>query len=144
VDTVDQVLINGSAETGNAIAFELLASDASRLNGSITRPLEGFRNTTVHAVAAIGNPKRFFDLLQGHGIQVIEHSHPDHATLSKADLEFGDEFEVFMTEKDAVKLGRKLADKYWFVPVDLSMDAVKSSELIDRIDSRLHIGGDTA
>ena len=144
LDTVDQVLINGTAEMANAITFELLASDASRLNGSITRPLEGFRNTTVHAVAAIGNPQRFFDLLRGHGIQVIEHSHPDHATLNKADLDFGDEFEVFMTEKDAVKLGRNLADKYWHVPVDLSMDAVKSSELIDRIESRLHSCGETA
>jgi len=144
LDTVDQVLVNGSAEMENAIAFELLASDASRLNGSLMRPLEGFRNTTVHAVAAIGNPKRFFDLLRGHGIQVIEHSHPDHAILGKADLEFADKFEVFLTEKDAVKLGRNLADKYWFVPVDLSMDAVKSSELIDRIVDRLHTCGDSA
>ena len=144
LDTVDQVLVNGTAELANAIAFELLANDASRLNGSLTRPLEGFRNTTVHAVAGIGNPGRFFDLLRGHGIQVIEHSHRDHAALTKADLDFGDEFEVFMTEKDAVKLGRKLADKYWFVPVDLSMDPVKSSELIDRIDSRLRTCGDTA
>jgi tetraacyldisaccharide 4'-kinase len=87
----------------------------------------------VHAVAGIGNPKRFFDLLRGFGIQVIEHSFPDHAVITQAELKFGDDFEVFMTEKDAVKLGRKLIDRYWFVPVDLIMDAAKSSALIEQI-----------
>ena len=75
---------------------------------------------------------------------MIEHSHPDHAALTKVDLEFADEFEVFMTEKDAVKLGQSLADKYWFVPVDLNMDPVKNTELIDRIENRLHARGDSA
>jgi tetraacyldisaccharide 4'-kinase len=121
----------------NAIAFELQASDACRLNGSLARPLQGFKDTTVHAVAGIGNPKRFFDLLRGHGIQVIEHGFPDHASITQADLQFGDDFEVFMTEKDAVKLSRKISDRYWFVPVDLIMDAEESGALIDRIEACL-------
>ena len=135
--SVDQVLINGDADIPDAISFDLLANDASRLNGSLDRPLQGFKDKTVHAVAGIGNPKRFFDLLRTHGIQVIEHSLQDHAAIKKSDLDFGDNFDVFMTEKDAVKLGRDLSDKVWFVPVDLSMDAVKATEFIDQIESRL-------
>jgi tetraacyldisaccharide 4'-kinase len=131
--SVDQVLVNGSTDMPNAISFELQATDACRLNGSLARPLQRFKDTTVHAVAGIGNPKRFFDLLRGFGIQVIEHSFPDHAVITQAELKFGDDFEVFMTEKDAVKLGRKLIDRYWFVPVDLIMDATKSSALIEQI-----------
>jgi len=137
LNSVDQVLVNGSTEMANAIAFELQASDACRLNGSLARPLQGFKDTTVHAVAGIGNPKRFFDLLRGHGIQVIEHGFPDHASITQADLQFGDDFEVFMTEKDAVKLSRKMPDRYWFVPVDLIMDAEESGALIDRIEACL-------
>ena len=134
LNSVDQVLVNGVTEVPNAIAFELQASDACRLNGSLARPLQGFKDTTVHAVAGIGNPKRFFDLLRAHGIQVIEHGFPDHAAITQADLQFGDDFEVFMTEKDAVKLSRKMSDRYWSVPVDLVMDADKSSALMDRIE----------
>ena len=137
LESVDQVLINGLTEMPNAITFELRASDACRLNGSLARPLQGFKDTTVHAVAGIGNPKRFFDLLRGYGIQVIEHSFPDHAAITQADLQFGDDFQVFMTEKDAVKLSRKLSDKYWFVPVDVNMDVTKSTALIERIEVRL-------
>ena len=143
---VDQILINGrkgdnvaelTAVEQNAIEFELVAREVSRLNGSLTRPIEGFSGTTVHAVAAIGNPARFFDMLRAHGIQVIEHAFQDHARLSVSDLRFGDDFEVLMTEKDAVKLDATSSDKYWTVPVDLEIDPVLSSPWLKQIESRL-------
>ena len=149
LEDVEQVLVNGelrgteyeltSAEQ-NAISFELVASEACRLNGSLTRPIGRFAGTTVHAVAAIGNPRRFFDLLRGQDIQVIEHAFPDHAAVSRKDLEFGDDFEVFMTEKDAVKLGRDSRDNLWYVPVELRMDPVHAGPLIEQIESRLRAG----
>jgi tetraacyldisaccharide 4'-kinase len=143
---VDQVLINGrrgdnvaerTAVEQNAIEFELVAREITRLNGSLTRPIGGFSGTTVHAVAAIGNPARFFDMLRAHGIQVIEHAFQDHARLSVNDLRFGDDFEILMTEKDAVKLDATSSDKYWTVPVDLEIDPVLSSPWLEQIESRL-------
>jgi tetraacyldisaccharide 4'-kinase len=137
LDSVDQVLLNGASDMSTGLEFRLIANDAHRLNRSLARPLQGFKDTTVHAVAGIGNPRRFFDLLRAEGIQVIEHSFPDHAAMTKADITFGDDFDVFMTEKDAVKLGRDLSDKHWFVPVDLRMDPVKATEFIEDIEGRL-------
>jgi tetraacyldisaccharide 4'-kinase len=153
LDEVDQVLVNGTLKGSeydltvaeqNAVPFELVAVDACRLNGSLARPIGRFRDTTVHGVAAIGNPQRFFDLLRGHGIQVIEHVFPDHSVLSRKDLDFGDDFAVFMTEKDAVKLGRNAKDKFWYVPVELKMDPVHAAPLVGQIESRLRArqGGD--
>ena len=149
LDSVEQVLVNGSVSVGkrelttaeqNAISFELVADEVTRLNGSLVRPTMRFAGTTVHAVAAIGNPQRFFDLLRAQGIQVIEHSFPDHAAITAADLEFGDEFEVFMTEKDAVKLSRNMKDKFWFVPVELRMDPLDAAPLLEQIESRVRGG----
>jgi tetraacyldisaccharide 4'-kinase len=143
---VDQILINGkttgdagetTAVEQNAIEFELVAHEVSRLNGSLTRPIEGFAGTTVHAVAAIGNPARFFDMLRAHGMQVIEHAFQDHARLSDSQLRFGDDFEVLMTEKDAVKLDAAISDKFWTVPVDLQIDPVISGPWLEQIESRL-------
>jgi tetraacyldisaccharide 4'-kinase len=143
---VDQILINGKGVRDsehatvveqNAIEFELAASEVSRLNGSLTRPIGGFSGTTVHAVAAIGNPARFFDMLRAHGMQVIEHAFQDHARLSGSELKFGDDFEVLMTEKDAVKLEAEISDKYWTVPVDLHIDPVISGPWLAQIESRL-------
>jgi tetraacyldisaccharide 4'-kinase len=144
---VDQLLVNGPMRMSgdlpvaeqNAVEFELLATEACRLNGSLVRPIERFAGSTVHAVAAIGNPARFFDLLRSFGIQVLEHSFVDHAALVQKDIEFGDEFAVFMTEKDAVKFGRKISDKFWFVPVEFHIDPVFALPIIGQIESRLEL-----
>lgn len=143
---VDQVLVNGKTAAvddqlttveQNAIDFRLVASEVSRINGSLTRPIDRFAGTTVHGVAAIGNPGRFFDTLRAHGMQVIEHAFRDHARLSRSDLEFGDDFDVLMTEKDAVKLDAGLPDRFWTVPVELEIDPVISRPWLEQVASRL-------
>jgi tetraacyldisaccharide 4'-kinase len=145
LDSVDQVLVNGkfasdedlTAVEQNGIGFQLAASEVRRINGSLTRPIERFAGTTVHGVAAIGNPSRFFDTLRAHGMQVIEHAFRDHARLRRGDLEFGDDFDVLMTEKDAVKLAAPLPDKFWEVPVELGIDPLVSGPWLEQVKSRL-------
>lgn len=142
---VDQVIVNGRPPGGerltdveqNAIEFRLVASDAVKLDGSLTRPLSGFAGRTVHAVAAIGNPQRFFDMLRSLGIEVIEHPLPDHAGLSRADLDFADRFDILMTEKDAVKLRGVGDDRLWRVPVQMHIDAAIAGPWLEQLESRL-------
>jgi tetraacyldisaccharide 4'-kinase len=146
IENVDQVLVNGRlrqepdllpAGMQNAIEFQLVATEVCRLNGSLARPIDRFSGTTVHAVAAIGNPARFFDLLRGHGIQVIEHSFADHATLDPDELDIADDFDILMTEKDAVKFGRRVSDRFWYVPVDVDMDPVLAGPWLQQVESRM-------
>jgi tetraacyldisaccharide 4'-kinase len=141
---VDQVLVNGparcpaeSAAEQNAIAFELVSRVAHRLNGSLSRPLSDFAGTTVHAVAAIGNPSRFFGQLRASDIQVLEHAYPDHARLDTDGLSFADDFAILMTEKDAVKVGAQAGDRYWYVPADLVMDPAQADPWLAQVQSRL-------
>ena len=147
LNEVDQVLVNGSLRGDrealsvveqNAIEFDLVAVEASRLDGSLSRPIAGFAGTTVHAVAGIGNPQRFFDMLRSHDIQVIEHAYPDHARLKRKDLDFRDEFDILVTEKDAVKLNKVASDKLWKVPVELQIDPLLAGPWLEQIESRLH------
>lgn len=79
--------------------------------------LDALRGQTVHAVAGIANPKRFFDLLQSHGLQVIEHAYEDHAVFSSGDLQFPDDYSVLITEKDAVKCSTLELENVWYLPV---------------------------
>ena len=76
-------------------------------------------------------------MLRANSIQVIEHAYRDHASLDPNHLEFGDDFDVLMTEKDAVKLGGAMPDKFWYVPVDLTMDAVDAGPWLEQIESRM-------
>lgn len=141
---VDQILVNGptrqpgsTPKEQNAIRFDLVASEVTRLNRSLSRPIDRFAGTTVHAVAAVGNPLRFFDMLRGHGMQVIEHAFPDHAPLDASSLSFPDEFEILMTEKDAVKIGTRASDRFWYVPVDVRMEPALAGPWLEQIESRM-------
>jgi len=142
--SVDQVLVNGGPPGGanntwpaDAITFDLVASEACRLDGSLTRAIERFADATVHAVAAIGNPARFFATLRGQGITVIEHGFPDHAALRPEDLDFDDDLPVFMTEKDAVKFDCRGSDRFWYVPVEMRIDSGVAERWLSGIETRL-------
>ena len=141
---VDAVLVNGPGfEAEGSIRFDLQSTDAKRVNGSSEAPLASFAKQTVHGVAAIGNPTRFFDMLRNYGLQVIEHAMPDHAGLSRRALEFGDTFDVLMTEKDVVKLKATMPNRFWYVPVELILDDVVGTELMTRIADSIGEYGET-
>jgi tetraacyldisaccharide 4'-kinase len=77
---------------------------------------------TIHAVAGIGNPSRFFDLLRMQGLSIIEHAFPDHHAFMQEDFNFlkPDEW-VIMTEKDAVKCEVFADERYWYLPIDAKL-----------------------
>jgi tetraacyldisaccharide 4'-kinase len=84
----------------------------------------------VHAVAGIGNPERFFNMLRAHGIEVVGHPLRDHAHLLAADISFDDRRPVLMTEKDAVKCGAIAGPQHWYVPVTASFAGGESDALL--------------
>lgn len=85
-------------------------------------PLEAVdKKTTVHAVAGIGNPLRFFATLKNMGYTVIEHAFPDHHVFIEKDCLFNDEFSVLMTEKDAVKCADFAKENWYALRVAMSL-----------------------
>lgn len=79
---------------------------------------------TIHAIAGIGNPARFFAALEQQGFQVLAHAFPDHHAYQASDLNFGDNLPIVMTAKDAVKCHSFAPKQCWQVPViaNLSVD----------------------
>jgi tetraacyldisaccharide 4'-kinase len=96
--------------------------NAIALRYGTARPLSEFSGKSVHAIAAIGNPQRFFKMLQSLGINVIAHALPDHARLRAGDIFFADDLPVLMTEKDAVKCTEIAGPHHWYVPVGVVFD----------------------
>lgn len=96
-------------------------------------PLTAFRGRTVHAVAGIGHPPRFFDTLRSLDIDVVEHSFPDHHRFDRADLSFADSADVIMTEKDAVKCERFAGDRWRYLAVEAEIDPAFGDWLLARL-----------
>ena len=114
-------------------AFVLLADVARNVRDASETPLTAFRGKTVHAVAGIGHPGRFFRLLQSHGIEVIPHAHPDHAALGERHLRFEDGRDVMLTEKDAVRCRGIAPDNCWYVPVRVAFDEGETGGWVDTL-----------
>lgn len=117
--------------------FYLRGTTARSLGDSEEAPLAKFAGKEVHAVAAIGNPGRFFMFLESHGMQVIEHPYPDHASLTERELRYDDGLDVLMTEKDAVKCSHLSIERCWYVPVDVAVD--RPQDWLDELHERLSV-----
>ena len=130
----DAIVVNGGrALLPGALSMRLEAKNSVALRGGKTQALSALAGASIHAVAGIGNPERFFNMLRSRGIDVIGHALPDHARLTAADIEFGDDKPVFMTEKDAVKCAAFGGRQHWYVPVTACFDGAESGALLEVI-----------
>jgi tetraacyldisaccharide 4'-kinase len=129
---VDAVVVNGGrALLEGALSMRLEAQDALKVSGGAAKALREFAGLSVHAVAGIGNPERFFNMLRAYGIEVVGHPLPDHARLQAADISFPDGRPVLMTEKDAVKCAAFTGPQHWYVPVTAKFEGGESNALLD-------------
>jgi tetraacyldisaccharide 4'-kinase len=142
--TVDEVLVQQynddkaeylrRAADWHPAKFDLIATSISKLDDSNVMQIEMFAGKTVHAVAGIGNPERFFRLLESHGMKVIRHPLADHAEIMQGDLTFDDDLDVVMTEKDAVKCMSWLDTSHcWYVPVDINFRDSAGDALLESL-----------
>jgi len=120
LESVDACLINGaSQDSGDGFAFSLKPSDLVQLSSGQSYPLSHFaKGQKLHALAAIGNPQRFFATLETLGWQVIYHPLADHAALRPEQLNYSPDLPLVMTEKDAVKCAAFAPENSWYLKVD--------------------------
>ena len=120
--SVDAVVAHGAKHVkGYAMTLEgeqlVRCTDARDV-----RTAKSFAGQTLHAVAGIGDPKRFFLQLARFGVKLVPHPFPDHHPFRAEDLDFGDGAPVVMTEKDAVKCKRFAQAHHRVFPVRASLD----------------------
>lgn len=104
------------------------------------RPLAAFGGQTVHAIAGIGHPQRFFTALREAGLRVVGHAFPDHYDYRPQDLAFAADAPLLMTEKDAVKCVGFAPANAWFVPVSARVAPAIDDELLTWIRQRRPAG----
>ena len=127
-----RVCHGGVAEAGE-IPMQLRGDVAVNLRDGRTQPLASFAGQRVHALAAIGHPRRFFDSLRAAGIAPIEHAFPDHHAFVAAELAFAGELPLLMTDKDAVKCRDFARSGWWRVPVQAELPPAFQAALAQRV-----------
>lgn len=116
-------------------AMTLNPANPVTLNRKQQTTFANLSNATVHAVAAIGNPERFFLMLERLGLNIIRHPFRDHHAFSAEDLAFGDDKALLMTEKDAVKCAKlALSVTLWVVPVSAQLSREFDQAIINKLN----------
>ena len=134
----DDIIVNGETDVlpdGMPMTPMVLVAGLLRsMDSGQSWRLAQFAGCKANAVAGIGNPGRFFDLLHHARIKVIEHVFPDHHVFSANDFANMDaSLPILMTEKDAVKcksLGLKNA---WCLSVDAVLPSEWERDLVRRV-----------
>jgi len=103
---------------GGAVALDDWARGAS----ASRETLHALRGRPMLAAAGIGDPERFFAMLEAEGLSLVRQPLPDHADFAALPWP-ADTPDVIVTEKDAVKLaGRALGrTRVWVATLDFGL-----------------------
>jgi tetraacyldisaccharide 4'-kinase len=116
--SADMLVVN-SGEWPNAYPMTLIPGKLTQLDGGETVEQKCL-SKPIAAVAAIGNPERFFSTLSALGMVFYPYAFPDHYQFTAKAMKF-DEKTVVMTEKDAVKCQSFAAKNWYFLPVEAQL-----------------------
>lgn len=138
LQTVDFLICNGAAAKNDEYSMTYMMNDLHAVDhSSRVRPLAEFRNKTIHAVAGIGNPERFFNYLRENSLTIIPHIFPDHHPYQVSDFSFiGKDDQVIMTEKDAVKCEKFAKENFWYLPIKADLPKDFEEKLLQSIKVR--------
>ena len=134
LQSVDLVAYNErSSSAGEACSYTLRITKLYHLKTAERCSLSSFSNKSVHAVAGIGDPARFFSQLRENDIDVISHAFSDHHRYTQGDFSGWHDECIIMTEKDAVKCRALSLPDAWVVRVDAELAQSLESQLNSKI-----------
>jgi len=139
LERVDYCVTNGGKAKDREYAMQLVVTEVINVaNPNKKISLDTLRGKSVHAVAGIGNPQRFFDQVKTHGLNLQEHAFEDHHRFVASDFNFVKSDDVvLMTEKDAVKCERFAGPNFWFVRVRAEVSNELSKQIISQVEKKL-------
>jgi len=131
---VDALVYNGRQEHPDGYGMMLKAGVMRNLlEAELSIDIAALQGQKIHAVAGIGNPRRFFQQLHDLGLAVETHAFADHHAFRAEDLAFADDAPVLMTEKDAVKCAAFARPNWWYLPVDAEIDRALADYVIHKL-----------
>ena len=134
LSTVDFIINNSGPTEDDEYLMNISPSRFVHLKSGKSYSIEDWpMHKQVHAVAGLGNPGRFFDLLEKLGFDIIKHPYPDHHIFSSSDVFYLDHLPIIMTEKDASKCKDFDINKIWY----LTIDADVKEKFINELDHKL-------
>jgi len=137
LNRVDAVVFNGKKNIASEFEMHLVgAKFYNLLNPQLNATSAEFANKKIKAIAAIGNPERFFEHLRNLGLTFTGIGFDDHHAFSLHDLANLDCEVLIMTEKDAVKCQAFAQAHYWVLPVEANIDLGLITLVLEKVTKK--------
>ena len=137
---VDFIITNGGTGHSN---YAMTLNPGPVINvadNKVQQTLSDFGDQTVHTIAGIGHPERFFNYLRESGLNIEPHHFVDHHRFKAIDLHFNDKNPILMTEKDAIKCRAFATDDMWYIPIKASINNNLEQHILSKLVGRDHHG----
>jgi tetraacyldisaccharide 4'-kinase len=131
------VLCQGEPWAPNMLSFTLRPAAIVPLSPAVAAGTHGPERGPVAAVAGIGDPERFMQLLRTLGFDPKPVPVPDHGRLDLARLRQETTRPIVMTEKDAVKYRESPVADSWYLPVEVEVSTSVRERILSIVDERL-------
>ena len=138
----DVTVVNGAAAPEGGFRMELRGQWAVQLVNEQERVLLADLSARrpaprIVAAAGIGNPERYFAMLESAGLRFTRLPLPDHYAFAGNPFAGIDADVILITEKDAVKCRHSEAlgndARLWFVPVEAGIDAALADYIVEKL-----------
>ena len=136
---VQAVICNGKNANAGEHAMHLEPDFVINLKTGEKRKLSEFTQS-VYALAGIGYPPRFFNMLKELGIPLAEtFSFADHQAFTAEMIvpKLSQNLPLLMTEKDAVKCKTFTQENWWYVPVSARFSEKSTACLVGMVSKLL-------
>lgn len=136
--SVDAIITNGGIAKSGEIAMELEPAQAINLLSG--EHIDVNKLERVVAMAGIGHPQRFFNLLKELSVSVErQYAFQDHQSYTRIGLtDLANKNEtLLMTEKDAVKCKTFAQPNWWYLPVNAVFSKTDKEKLVNKVMSAL-------
>ncbi|BAO00685.1 LpxK protein [Candidatus Pantoea carbekii] len=134
LSTVHTIIINGGKAEEHEISMTLKPCQAVNLRTGQIISLN--KLSFIVAIAGIGYPCRFFEMLTNEGIDVVaKFAFADHYIYNESELcnLIKENQCLLMTEKDAVKCRNFARPNWWYLPVNVHLQGSAVCTLLDDI-----------
>jgi len=135
--TVDFIVTNGGEIGQGEIEMKFIPGEIYNVSDtSLKATPDDFAGHALHAIAGIGNPRRFFETCRKLGLSIFQHSFPDHYQFTQKDITFESDVKIIMTEKDAVKCEVFADYRCWCLPIEAEVDPSFGEKILAKLHHR--------
>ena len=144
---VDFVVVTGAADKIEKLQVPIIQmsmkakSFVNLISGEI-RPFGGAPfniGNNIQAVCGIGNPERFYSMLEPLPYPITKFSFPDHHRFTSRDFTpdlIAEHQPIVMTEKDAIKCKDFATKNFWYVDVEVAVPEYFLTNLEEKIKEK--------